>query len=92
MTAKAFITGCAGKELTADEIAFLRDEQPWGLILFKRNIGTAEAVCDLVASFRDVLGDPERPVLIDQEGGPRAAHRPAGLAEPARRALCRQAA
>ncbi len=69
MTAKAFISGCAGKALTADEIAFFRDEQPWGLILFKRNIGTAEAVCDLVASFRDILGDPDRPVLIDQEGG-----------------------
>jgi len=69
MTAKAFISGCAGTALTEDEIAFFRDERPWGLILFKRNIGTAEAVCDLVAAFRDALGDPDRPVLIDQEGG-----------------------
>ncbi|SHG05311.1 beta-N-acetylhexosaminidase [Kaistia soli DSM 19436] len=69
MTAKAFISGCAGIALTADEIAFFREARPWGLILFKRNIGTPEDVCDLVATFRDVLGDPDRPVLIDQEGG-----------------------
>ena len=68
-TAKAFISGCAGKALTEDEIAFFRDERPWGLILFRRNIGTPEEVCDLVANFRDILGDPDRPVLIDQEGG-----------------------
>lgn len=69
MTAKAFISGCAGRSLSADEIAFFRDERPWGLILFKRNIGTPEEVCDLVATFRDILEDPDRPVLIDQEGG-----------------------
>lgn len=69
MTAKAFISGCGGTALTADELSFFRDERPWGLILFKRNVGTAEAVCDLVAAFRDALGDPDRPVLIDQEGG-----------------------
>jgi len=69
MTAKSFISGCAGTALSEDEISFFRDERPWGLILFKRNIGTAEEVCDLVAAFRDVLGDPDRPVLIDQEGG-----------------------
>ncbi len=69
MTAKAFISGCAGKALSDDELAFFRDERPWGLILFKRNIGTPEDVCDLVASFREALGDPDRPVLIDQEGG-----------------------
>lgn len=67
--AKAFISGCAGKTLSEDEIAFFRDERPWGLILFRRNIGTPEEVCDLVARFRDLLGDPDRPVLIDQEGG-----------------------
>lgn len=69
MTAKAFISGCAGRSLTADEIAFFRAERPWGLILFKRNIGSAEEVCDLVATFRDILDDPDRLVLIDQEGG-----------------------
>ena len=69
MTAKAFISGCGGTSLSADEAAFFRDERPWGLILFRRNIGSPEAVCDLVAAFRDALGDPDRPVLIDQEGG-----------------------
>ena len=36
---KAFISGCAGTRLTAEEMAFFAAEQPWGLILFKRNCG-----------------------------------------------------
>ena len=38
--ARAFITGIAGLVLTAEESAFLRDSEPWGFILFKRNVGT----------------------------------------------------
>ena len=38
MAARAFITGFPGSTLTPDERAFLREAQPWGLILFKRNI------------------------------------------------------
>jgi beta-N-acetylhexosaminidase len=65
---KAFITGCAGQRLTADERAFFADERPWGFILFKRNIDTPEQVKDLVASLREAVGW-NAPVLIDQEGG-----------------------
>lgn len=66
---KAMILGCAGKALTAEEIAFFRAEQPWGFILFARNIGTAEEVGALTASMRDCVGRPDAPVFIDQEGG-----------------------
>ena len=68
--AKAMILGCLGQRLTADEKAFYRDEQPWGFILFGRNIGEAEQVKDLVAEMRETVGGSVRvPVLIDQEGG-----------------------
>ncbi len=66
---KAFICGCKGLELDADERAFLALHNPWGLILFKRNIGDRAQVAALVATFREIVGRQDAPVLIDQEGG-----------------------
>jgi len=66
---KAFISGCAGPELTAEERAFFADEQPFGLILFKRNCVEPAQVRDLTAAFRQATGRADAPVLIDQEGG-----------------------
>ena len=54
MTARAFITGVSGFTLTADERAFLREAEPWGLILFRRNIRTPAQVTKLVADCREV--------------------------------------
>jgi beta-N-acetylhexosaminidase len=69
MDARAFITGVSGLALTADERAFLREQQPWGFILFKRNVESPSQVKDLVASLRECIGGRDAPVLIDQEGG-----------------------
>jgi beta-N-acetylhexosaminidase len=69
MSTRAFITGVSGTELSADERAFLAAEQPWGFILFKRNIETAAQVTALVRELRNAVGNPDAPVLIDQEGG-----------------------
>jgi len=69
MTVKAFITGVSGQSLSADEVAFLREHRPWGLILFARNIDTPEQVIALNASFRDAVERENAPVLVDQEGG-----------------------
>jgi beta-N-acetylhexosaminidase len=66
---KAFICGCKGFSLDAQERALLGLHQPWGLILFKRNIESPEQVAALVASFREIVGRGDAPVLIDQEGG-----------------------
>lgn len=55
--------------LTPDERAFLRDRNPWGFILFKRNVETPSQVTELVRQLRDSVGNPDAPVLIDQEGG-----------------------
>jgi beta-N-acetylhexosaminidase len=68
MAACAFITGVCGVALTAAERAFVREARPWGLILFKRNVETADQVAALTASFRDAVGT-DAPVLVDQEGG-----------------------
>jgi beta-N-acetylhexosaminidase len=67
--AKALITDVTGLSLTPQEHAFLRDADPWGFILFKRNIGTPEQVRALVESMREAVGRHDAPVLIDQEGG-----------------------
>jgi beta-N-acetylhexosaminidase len=84
---KAVILGCAGKALSADEVAFYREARPWGFILFARNIGEPAEIADLVASLRDSVGRPDAPVFIDQEGGrvqrlrpPIAPNYPAGAA------------
>jgi beta-N-acetylhexosaminidase len=69
MTARAFITGVSGPELSAAEREFIRAERPWGFILFKRNIETPEQVTRLVREMRNSSGSPDAPVLIDQEGG-----------------------
>ncbi|WP_275782334.1 beta-N-acetylhexosaminidase [Pararhizobium gei] len=66
---KAFISGCKGLVLTDEEKAFFAGERPWGFILFGRNIGEPQQISDLVASLRDSIGNPDAPVLIDQEGG-----------------------
>ncbi|MEP0520716.1 MAG: beta-N-acetylhexosaminidase [Hyphomicrobiales bacterium] len=69
MTISAFISGCEGLFLNEDEKRFLKDANPWGFILFGRNVDTPEQVEALVASFRECVGRSEAPVLIDQEGG-----------------------
>jgi beta-N-acetylhexosaminidase len=69
MTPRAFITGVSGPILTESEREFLAAHRPWGFILFKRNIDTPAQVAGLVAELRTVIGDPDAPVLIDQEGG-----------------------
>lgn len=66
---KSMILGCAGPVLGADEKSLYRDEQPWGFILFARNLSEPQQIRDLVAEMRDCVGRPDAPVLIDQEGG-----------------------
>lgn len=68
MPERAFITGLAGPRLTPAERSFLRDAEPWGIILFKHNIVTPEQVIVLIDSCREIMGR-RAPVLVDQEGG-----------------------
>ena len=64
----AIITGVAGPALSDAERGFLREAQPWGLIIFQRNVAGADALRRLIDDCRTVLGR-DAPVLVDQEGG-----------------------
>lgn len=66
---RAAILGCAGSQLTKAETAFFHDVQPWGFILFARNIVDPAQLRALTASLRDSVGRADAPVFIDQEGG-----------------------
>ncbi len=68
-TIGAFISGCAGLALSAEEEIFFRDCNPWGLILFKRNCQTPDQLRSLTSTFRNSVGRRDAPVFIDQEGG-----------------------
>jgi beta-N-acetylhexosaminidase len=68
MPPRAFITGIVGLELSSDEGGFLREADPWGMILFKRNISDPKQVAELTSSFHSILGR-HVPILVDQEGG-----------------------
>lgn len=68
MTSRAFIAGCSGVRLTSQEKAFFAESQPWGFILFARNVEAPDQVRALVSELREAVGW-NAPVLIDQEGG-----------------------
>jgi beta-N-acetylhexosaminidase len=65
---RAFITGLSGPTLTTAERHFVQEADPWGLILFKRNVTTPDTLRRLIGEFRASVGR-QAPVLIDQEGG-----------------------
>lgn len=69
MATKAVILGCSGLVLTAEEEAFFKSVNPWGFILFKRNIDSPEQVKTLCQQLRETTGRIDTPILIDQEGG-----------------------
>ena len=69
MNTRAFITGVSGPELSTAEREFIGSERPWGFILFRRNIETPAQVILLIKELRKEIGQPDAPVLIDQEGG-----------------------
>lgn len=68
MTRRAVIFGCAGPQLSADEAAFFRQSDPFGFILFGRNVVDPAQLSALTAALRDAVGWAA-PILIDQEGG-----------------------
>ena len=65
---RAFVAGCLGPALTEEERAFFREADPFGFILFRRNISDPAQVRALTASLREAVGR-DAPILIDQEGG-----------------------
>ena len=66
---RSVIFGCEGVKLSAVEKKFFEAEQPYGFILFARNVKNPKQLKKLVSSLRAAVGRPDAPVLIDQEGG-----------------------
>ena len=52
---KALILGLKALSFSDDERAFFKSADPWGLILFKRNIANREQVRALIAEFRALV-------------------------------------
>jgi beta-N-acetylhexosaminidase len=73
---QAAIYGLEGAALNAEERAFFRDARPAGYILFARNIVDRAQLRALTDSLRDLEGNDQVPILIDQEGGRVARMRP----------------
>ncbi|TAH37603.1 MAG: beta-N-acetylhexosaminidase [Alphaproteobacteria bacterium] len=63
------IFGISGTVLTDAEKKFFQETNPVGAILFARNIESLDQVTALTASLREVTGNKDLLVLIDQEGG-----------------------
>jgi len=64
----ATILGLAGPDLTPDEAALFRAADPWGFILFRRNVVDQAQLRRLTGALRDCVGR-DAPVFMDQEGG-----------------------
>ncbi|MEL0435848.1 beta-N-acetylhexosaminidase [Phycobacter sp. K97] len=64
----ATILDATGLRLTADEKALFRDADPFGFILFARNIDTPEQIRALCDDMREAVGR-DCLITIDQEGG-----------------------
>ncbi len=68
MSVGAGILGIAGPQITPWERDFLRDYNPFGIILFARNIQDPAQVSALTSDLRAHMGR-DIPIFIDQEGG-----------------------
>ena len=68
MSELAVILGLSGPKLTAAERTFFRDANPWGFILFARNVENPEQVKRLTSDIRDTVGR-NCLIFVDQEGG-----------------------
>lgn len=64
----ATILDADGLSLSADEKAFFKDANPFGFILFARNIDTPDQVRRLCDEMRECVGH-DAVITVDQEGG-----------------------
>ncbi|MCU1245773.1 MAG: beta-glucosidase-like glycosyl hydrolase, partial [Acidobacteria bacterium] len=68
MTRDILGIGLTGKTLTELERRILREDSPYAVVLFGRNIGGVRQLRDLVAEVKSIAARP--PIfMIDEEGG-----------------------
>ena len=66
---KAIIFGLKGTSISNREVNFLKSSQPWGIIIFSRNINNLYQLKKLTKQIRTIFNDTKYPILIDEEGG-----------------------
>ncbi|MEH6404999.1 MAG: beta-N-acetylhexosaminidase [Sneathiella sp.] len=66
---KSVIFSCVGLKVTEAEREFFEQENPFGFILFARNVDNPDQLKKLTDDLRGAVGRPDAPVLVDQEGG-----------------------
>ena len=68
MRKKAIIISIKSYHLSIKEQMLIKNEKPWGLILFKRNIKSLTQVIELIKKIRKFSKDSKFPIMIDEEG------------------------
>lgn len=66
---KPIIFGLSGPVLLPEEKELFLKEQPYGFIIFKRNVESGEQIQQLTKSLHDLFPDREVEIFVDQEGG-----------------------
>ncbi|MFL2889315.1 MAG: glycoside hydrolase family 3 N-terminal domain-containing protein [Pelagibacteraceae bacterium] len=69
MKKKAIIISIANYFLSNKEKKMIKDGNPWGVILFKRNIKSFNQTKKLIDNIKRCSNDKKFPILIDEEGG-----------------------
>lgn len=64
----AAVFGCEGAVLGKAEAAFFAEAQPFGFVIFARNVETPDQLRRLTSDLRSAVGR-DLPIFIDQEGG-----------------------
>lgn len=68
MSPSAIIYGCAGLTLERQEAELFKQTQPWGFILFARNLQSESQVLRLTKALRNSVAHQPH-IFIDEEGG-----------------------
>jgi beta-N-acetylhexosaminidase len=63
------IVGCRSTQLSDNERALFSELQPWGIILFARNIAHPKQITALIEDCKKAMQRNKLMVFIDQEGG-----------------------
>ncbi len=69
MSIAPLIFSCAGTILSKEERTFFAATNPYGFILFDRNISHPSQVQSLTKELCETVGHSVVPILVDQEGG-----------------------
>lgn len=65
----AAIFSCSGPVLTTEETVLFAKSNPFGFVLFGRNVENLDQMRNLTRDLRQAVGRADVPILMDQEGG-----------------------